>query len=318
MNETEIVEVLRSYELGNLRAAQPLDVDPRRPWKVSTDCGEFVLRECRLYDSPEDLKFEHGLAVCLAERGFPLSRPVATREGKTWVEREARFFAVYVYIPGDQFATGNWKQAQDAGSCLARFHEIAGAYPQARTRKPPLGYRTTQDDTATVKQRWPDKDEVRWLVEGFQHLEKLLSASPLEEALLFNDFTTENVVFKKDKVSGVFDLECCFWGPRLIDLADSVLWFALVETGQEEVPEHTDKFDAACAKAFVRGYEAIHPLPEDESKLLPVALRRQIRRWAIYDMVDIQRPGRWNVWEWTHSNRQMGLVDASCQCVPEH
>lgn len=317
MNETEIVEVLRSYELGNIRAVQPLEVDPRRPWRVSTDCGEFVLRECRLYGSPEDLNFEHGLSAWLTEHSFPTSRAVATRQGATWLEKGAKFFAVHVYMPGEHFTTGNWKQGENAGRCLAHFHEIASAYSSARTRRPPPGYRTTHSDAAMVGERWWDRDEARWLLEGFECAERALSGVQLEKALLVNDFTTENVVFKKDQVSGVFDLECCFWGTRLIDLADSVLWFSIVETGQEGVAEHTDEFDLACASAFVRGYEIGQPLSHGERGLLPLALRRQIRRWAIYDLVDIQQPGRWNAWEWSHSKKQIDLVDATCDGVVE-
>ncbi|MCK4375107.1 MAG: phosphotransferase [Candidatus Brocadiae bacterium] len=137
-----------------------------------------------------------------------------------------------------------------------------------------------------------------------------LFSRPLEQALLVNDFSTGNVVFERQAASGPFDLECCYWGPRLLDVANSVLWFSIVETGQEGVAEHEDELDIACAKAPVGGCEMVRPLPDWERRLLSAALRWQIRRWALYDLADVQQPGRWRASEWNHCKGQIELVDA--------
>ena len=317
MDKAEIAEILESYDLGIFQAAEPLDNDPRRPWKVSTDRGEFVVREGLLGGSPEDFRFEHGLADWLGEWGFPISQPLATRHGDTWVEIAGKFFAVYHYQPGEPFTRRCCAQAENAGTCLAGFHERASGYAGARTRRPLPGYRSPHQDAAVIRERWPHREEIRELLESFEQEEHHLFDTPLPEALLFHDFSTGNVIFVQHQVSGVFDLDCCAWGPRLIDLANSVLWFSLVETGREGVAEHQDELDKACAQAFVTGYEKVCPLTDPERRRFPMALRWQIRRWALFDSVETQPLGHWNASEWDHSRGQIILMDAASERIME-
>ncbi|MHC4591643.1 MAG: phosphotransferase enzyme family protein [Planctomycetota bacterium] len=312
MDPNEIAEILAAYELGRFQIAEPLDCDLRRPWKVVTERGEFVAKECFLNRSPEELSFEHGLAAWLSARGFPAARALPTRRGDTWVERGSRIFAVYVLMPGEPFSVRDAEQAESAGACLGRFHGLASAYESARARRPPPGYRHADGDAATIRERWPDRREVRWLLDTFRRFNGAVLGQPLPEALLVSDFRPGNVVFLGKEVSGLFDLECCCWGPRLVDLANSVLWFSFVEMGRDRVAQHGDEFDLACARAFLRGHESAQPLRDEERQLLPTALRRQIRRWALFDSVEIHQPGDWRDWEWEHSRRQIDLVDSAC------
>jgi len=317
MNEAEVRDVLRAYDLGRLHETEPLDCDPRRPWRVSTAGGEYVLRECRSNGSPADLAFEHGLADWLADGGLPVSRAVVTREGQTWVEKGGRFFALHPYSPGEPFRAGDARQAEAAGACLARFHEVASQYSGARDRKPQPAYRTAQVDAHTLCSRWPHREEVKCLVQDFERLEDELTSYSLSEALLCNDFSTGNVVFEGRRVPGIFDLECCHWGPRLRDLANSILWFGLVEAAEDDAVVTVYRFDLSCARALLQGYAGGHPLPGPELGLLPLALRRQIRRWALFDQVDAQGPGRWRADEWQFSRKQIGLVDASAHLLAD-
>lgn len=318
MNEAEIAEILEAYDLGDVRGAEPLDCDPRRPWKISTGRGQFVVRECRLYASAENLAFEHGLAAWLAERGLPAPRAVATGDGATWVESSGRFFAVYAYMGGEPFSAGNSEQAENAGACLASFHEVASAYEGACARRPAAGYRTGQRDAEVIRRQWPQRDEVSWLLEDFQRVGKLLFARPLPEALLFNDFSTGNVAFEDCQLSGVFDLECCFWGARLVDLANSLLSFSVVATSPGAEGEFDFEFDLACAKALLGGYESVQALSDQERRLLSTALRWQSRRGAVYHLADVQQHiGQWRAHEWDYAKRGIELVDATCEGVLE-
>ena len=77
MDKAQILDAFKAYDLGHVEKMEPLDF-PFRPWKVATDQGEFVVRQCRLNCSPQSLQFEHALTVWLAERGIPASLPVRT------------------------------------------------------------------------------------------------------------------------------------------------------------------------------------------------------------------------------------------------
>jgi Ser/Thr protein kinase RdoA (MazF antagonist) len=315
MNEQDVSTILQQYDIGSLRAAMPFDF-PHRPWKISADAGDFVVRECFLNSRPEDLDFEHRLAWWLDARGFRVSQPVPARDGRTWCERNGRLFAVYSLIPGEHFLPGNATQAHSAGTALAKFHEVASAMDNVRNRRLPEGYRSATDNAAFLMKQHRDRAEIASLVSDFERLDGGLPPS-LPEALLFNDFRPGNLLFAGDDFSGAFDLDCCFWGPRLLDVAMSLLAFTLSLEGEEGVPG-TARFNLRCGRSWLAGYKGSCHLEGEEIRFLPLALRRQVRASALFDLADVAKQSkRWVQHEWDFSKLQIDLVDANCQCVIE-
>jgi len=317
MNRDDIEELLSAYSLGVLRSACPLDCDQRRPWRIFTDAGEFVVRECFLNRSPQDLAFEHDLSAWLVTQGFPVSRPMPTRAGTTWCEREGRVFAVYTPVSGQPFCAGNEAQAGSAGTALARFHAIASAFPRGRAKRLPRGFQSPRDNARFLAEAFPERPEVQWLTASFGEFDEELLPSRLQEALLFNDFHPGNVVFDGDEFAGAFDLDCCYWGPRLLDVAFSVLGFSLTLVGRPSVPA-TPVFHVGCGRSFLQGYRSVHAVPIPELHLLPTALRRQVRVRALFDLRDVAtHRGSWVDDEWELSKKQIDLVDANCDRIVE-
>ncbi len=314
MDRDEIAGVLGAYDLGRIQTVEPFDF-PFRPWRVVTDRGCYVIRECLLHGALQSVTFEHGLAAWLAGRGLPVSRALRTRKGETWVERGGRFFAVYNYLPGAPFTPGSARQAESVGACLARWHEVASEYQGAREKRPPDGFRTAQHDMDVLRSRWPEQPEITWLLGEFQAADEAMSGRAPDQALLHNDLQPGNCVFDGAEVCGIFDTDCCFWGPRLHDVANSLLWFSFVETGQEGIAEHEDRMDVDCARALFAGYQSVCPLPGGDMDMLPDALRWRVRRWALFDTLDAHPAGHWSDWEWTHSARQIDLVDRACNQI---
>lgn len=75
MTEADIGALVEQYDVGALRAAVPFD-SPSRPWKITTENGDFVVREGLLNSDPAELDFEHRLASWLDAHDFPVSMPV--------------------------------------------------------------------------------------------------------------------------------------------------------------------------------------------------------------------------------------------------
>lgn len=314
MDERDIAAVLAKYDLGELKRASPFDCDHRRPWKASTDSGDFVVRECFL-SSRADLEFEHGLASWLHGRGFPVSVPVAARRGGTSCELDGRLFAVHTLVGGTPFRAGNTAQAGSAGAALAGFHSVASAFPQARGRKPPQGFRFPRDDADFLLGKRGDREEIARLAAGFSRLDGELRSQRCPESLLFNDFQPGNVLFAADEFAGAFDLDCCCWGPRLLDIAKSVLAFSLSLEGAEGVPA-TVFFHVPCARSFLEGYRRRRGLEPEELRLLPAALRREVRAGALFGLRDVEHHARrWVEHEWELCRRQIDLVDDGCGAV---
>jgi Ser/Thr protein kinase RdoA (MazF antagonist) len=313
MDEAQVLDILGAYGLGRVRKAEPLDF-PFRPWRVTADTGVFVLRPCYLNVTPRDLAFEHGLAEWLGQRGLPVALPCRTTDGATYVERGAGLFALFPCMPGAPFEVRNAQQAAGAGAMLARFHDEASRVEGAQDRGLPDAFRTPQRNVAAIRESWGRRPETEGLIEDFEELDWAVSQLGLGEALLHNDFTPGNCVFDGDEVRGLFDLDCCCWGPRMLDVANSLMHFAFVETGQEGVAEHQDEFDLPCAESFLRGYESAYPLPAAEKEHLPLILRRRVRAWMLRDLAEIAELGAWRPWEWRVSAMVIALIDG----VSEH
>lgn len=317
MTERDVEDVLAEYALGKLQVALPFDSDPRRPWRVSTDRGDFVVRECFLNKSPRDLESEHSLSLCLRNYGFPVSVPLATRRGETWCQKKGRLFAVCTVISGTPFHPGNATQASNAGTALARFHEIASVLPQARGRDLPQGFRSPCENARSLRRAHPRRPEIDSLVDDFKNLDHELRSHPLQEALLFNDFHPRNVLFAHDEFSGAFDLDCCYWGPQLLDVALSLLGFSLSLEGEPGAPASAVLY-AACGRSFLEGYCGQRPIPTQEQRLLPTALRRRVRANALFDLREVAATSRrWVQHEWELSKQQIDLVDRNCDAIIE-
>jgi len=315
MDERDIGAVLQQYDIGALRAAAPFDV-ARRPWKVSVDAGDFVVRECLLSNDSAGIDFEHRLASWLNAHDFCVSEPVIASDGRTWCERDGRLFAIYHLVPGRHFQAGNATQARGAGAALARFHHIATAMPAARSRRLPKGYGSAADDAAFLMCQHGDVAEIAALIADFQGLDADLPRS-LPEALMFNDFHPGNVLFAGDEFSGAFDVDCCVWGRRILDVAMSLLAFTLTLEGEPCVPGSAT-FHVECGRSWLAGYQDGVPLGPEEIQLLPLALRRQARIGALYDLADVAKQSkRWVQHEWDFSKLQMDMVDAHCQTAIE-
>ena len=217
-------------------------------------------------------------------------------------------------MPGRHFEAGNPAQARSAGAALASFHEVASAFPGAGNRRLPKGYRSPADDAAFLTRVYGDRRETTSLVADFEELDGQLQRL-LPEALLFNDFHCGNVLFAHNEFTGALDLDCCFWGRRLFDVAMSLLAFALSLDGEPGVPGSAT-FHVACGCSWLAGYRDRVPLGAEEIQCLPIALRRQARINALYDQRDVaEQSRRWVKHEWDFSTQQMALVDAHCQAV---
>lgn len=315
MNREDIGRILEEYDLGRLRSARPFDVDPRRPWKIVAAAGEFAVRECFLNCSQSDLEFEHGLAAWLENRGFPVSVPVRTVGGATWCNVDDSIFAVCTLVDGERFSPGHVSQARSAGAALVKFHKVASSFPPAAGKDLPDGFRSAHDDARFLLRTRSDRKEIGQITKQFAQFDEDLCSRALATTLLFNDFRPDNVLFLAHEFAGAFDLDCCYWGPRLLDLAKSTLAFGLSIEGQRGVPASAT-FDLACARAFLDGYRQRGPILPEEARFFPTALRRQVRASALFDLRDVEEQShRWIQEEWDLSRSQIDMVDAACESV---
>ena len=313
MTEADVRTLVEQHDLGALHAAHEFDT-PGRPWRITTDTGDYMVRQRLLSGDPGELEFEHCLAAWLDARGFHVPVPVPMHDGQTWSAVDGELLAIHHFLPGLHFVEGNAVQARNAGAALATFHKLTGDFPGGKARRPPEHFRSLERNIAVVVEAYGDREEVRSLVADCRELDAQLPCS-LPHALLHNDFHPGNVLFTRDEFAAVLELDFCFWGPRLSDIAQALLAFAF---SFDEKPGEMAiaKFSTQCARSWLDGYSDHFPLEATELLLLPVALRHRTRADALFHLRDVgEQVGKWVEHEWDYAAQQVTLVDAHSQAL---
>jgi len=249
---------------------------------VMTPEGRAVLR---IYETHRDLgkvRFEHDVLLALADQQLPYAvpEPFRTYEGLTYTMLEdgtERYACMFRYIDGVRPNSNHPRTAESIGEmtgqlsrALARvqvsratayppYYELEAAHPTCTEERiasfclsPPEAFR--QHACALVR----IYEEFTRFHANLTHLRKL------PHQLVHGDINHSNVlVSESDQGLGVavLDFEFCTWDLRAIEPA-------VVLSGYlSESP------DWSQVEAFIRGYNAIISLSDDEIEAIPLLIR---------------------------------------------
>lgn len=269
----------------------------------------FVLkRRNPRYAVEQWVAFDHALMAHLRARGIPVPLPLPARDRRTWLHLDGAIFELSEFIPGDEHRWGDASQVRAAGEMLARFH-LAGEdfRPPAEKswdRYHSPGAITSGLRTARIEQYAVFPEPYAAVRAAERIASRLLIRLPDAEywalplAIVHGDWHPANLKFAGDRVVGVFDLDWCTSQPRVVDLADGLLFFC-GHRAEPIVPgdiwslTQSFEMDAGLVGAFGEGYLAhIHPTPA-ELQALPDLMRA---RWLFcrVDAADRKvEPARW-------------------------
>ena len=166
----------------------------------------------------------------------------------------------------------------------------------------------------------PRLPQANAMLRSARQLEPLLSdaiVSELPSAITHGDYTPANVLFHGDKVGGIFDFDWVSRQPRLLDLAEALIFFA----GRRTTPIDPDSIwslvqtwqpDKETASAFLRSYQSVWPLGESECSALPLLMRecwlgvriRAMRKVPHADRLRILTEGAFVPLEWIEGQGQ--------------
>jgi Ser/Thr protein kinase RdoA (MazF antagonist) len=205
---------------------------------------------------------------------------------------------VYPFIAGMCLEHADAAALAEVAQALARFHQVAAAYPAAQTLPPVSQYSTV--GVARQSDRMEDPEllaEVylclereagagefgaalavarRWLARlGTEFDRSVYTALP--HTVTHGDFTLANLLLDDaGRAKGIFDLDWARWAPRIRDVADGMLFIA----GSRRTPlragdiwslaEAPDLSVERCA-AWLRAYQRVAPLSGAETKAIPLA-----------------------------------------------
>ncbi len=234
-----------------------------------TDGNErYVFRVYALdWRSKTYISEEIKLLLFLREHGLSVSYPIADNTGKYIQHLPApegnRYGVLFSYAKGEKLQNFPPAAHEAIGEFMARFHSLTINKHIERT--------TYNIDTLLTKpqeylsrflpantEEWQYMDALRrYLISEFSG-ERM---SALRYGIVHLDIWFDNVNIDSDNTITVFDFDFCGNGWLSLDIGYYIMQLY-----------HTEREEALCQEkleSFLRGYERITPIPEEEKALLP-------------------------------------------------
>jgi homoserine kinase type II len=271
---------LDQYDVGAPEALKGISAGIENTnYFVTTSEGRYVLT---LFEKlkPRELPFYLNLMACLAERGIPSPKPVASRAGRLLGELNGKPAALVSFLPGRDLARPTTAHCAQIGAMLARIH-LAGEDYGARMDNP----RGPKWWTAVMPELLPfmAEGDVALLREEVR-FQSLYRRSDLPRGAIHADLFRDNALFDGGRLSGVIDFYFACTDALLYDVAITVNDWCMSAGGT---------LDAARTTALLDAYRGVRAFTPIERGAWPVMLRAAaLRFWAsrLYDF-HLPRPG---------------------------
>jgi Ser/Thr protein kinase RdoA (MazF antagonist) len=282
-------------------AAYPQDCGPRRVeslgssggfsgaqfWRLETARGLLCLRRWPAeHPNRERLRWIHSVLDHVSSRGFDaVPVPIRTATGESSCSFEDHLWELTEWLPGaaDYLHAPTPEKLEAAMAALARWHAAAASFPRGVAAEgESLGIKSRLEQLKKLQADGVAKlsidveikavEEPEWselaalanrLIAGFVRVApavdcKLLSALSTQVPLqpCIRDIWSDHVLFEGNRVSGIID----FGAMRVETVAGDVARLLGSLAGD----------DLLAWQHGLEAYQAVHPLSDDESALVPV------------------------------------------------
>lgn len=292
----EAVRILRRWGID----ASADDVEPGSGTAnasaiVNAERGRLMLRRRNpRYARTDWVRFDHELLRHLGEDGLPVPRGVCAEKGQAWLREGSRVYELFEFIEGVQHAPGDPAELAAAGETLARLHESAARFDPA-AEKPWPRFHDPKDARDGLEDliRAARGEDAATLTEALDLARDLTQRLPdtaywsLPQTVVQGDYHPANLKFRDGRVVGVFDWDWASRQPRMVDVADGLLFFC-GERGGALIPgdiwslTQAFRIDEERVERFLEGYSAVIEASPREWGALPDLMRC---RW-LYCRVD--------------------------------
>ena len=284
----EAMDVLGAWNLRKIRGLRPLARGSRHSPKlvVLTDGEAYLLKRRAAHRSRMDrIAFSHVVQKSLERRGYPVAGLIEDRHGRTLVEHERGIFELFRFVRG-RHGERSREASPIAGALMAEMHErlrsaglpspagLTGSYHGAGAVRQALEQAADMAQAVEKKRIEGLRPCCGWLAQAYidaaTRVERL-GVSHLPRRVLHGDWHPGNLMWRDGKVVAVLDFDAIRIGPRVFDLANGALQFAVTMRGDEPPERWPDGMEVEWTQAFVRGYESAVPsrLEPGERQAIP-------------------------------------------------
>lgn len=262
------------FGLGDPIEVEPLpDGHMNHNWRVRTATGCYAVKQC--VDVHADAaRWHHTLMNALADKGFPVPRPVVAPDGRTVLEQAAGTFTVQPWIEGGLRAgcALGVDEAGRLGEFLGRLHlGLADLRPAPDPLEPapmrdPVAAHAKAEDYIALIDGLPAPTRFDWFARSaLREKQRLLdewghdepAAEPVgPSAWAHGDFQDLNLIWRNGDVVGVIDWD----RTRVQPIADELVRSAVLMFWDED----GEFMDLPRISAYVAGYRAVVPVTDEQ------------------------------------------------------
>lgn len=222
----------------------------------------------------------------LHERGIPISRPVARRDGRflgrILAPEGVRYYALFTFAAGKTMSLTDEEQLYRMGAEMARIHVVSNKFQTKHQRQPMDLTFLVDKSLERVRRYWPpDRNEDLDLIqtsatEAREEILNLLRNPYHTEdgwGPIGGDFHNVNTFFDDKGELGFFNFDWCGPGWRSYDIAAFLQNTKLMQ-GPEKYTE-----------AFFAGYYSVRPLSRNEhAAIAPFLTIRRVWLTGLFTM----------------------------------
>jgi homoserine kinase type II len=289
-DEEQLAPVLSHYALGQLQAAQRIEQGfVNDNWVVETDRGRYFLKrrhpdlhEPEKANDTRMILAQHDLMKWLREADFPAPAIVPTVGGQTLLILNGDLYEIQGYIEGDPYDHDRSAHLEAAATMLGRYHaRVKGFAPRALCTHGDL-YSPTNASAAlrlvtTRLHEACQPGEAPGLAAILQQLKsrahdlatRFARHQTVPRLVIHGDYYAGNLLFQDDQIVGVVDYDKATWQPRIVEVAEALIYFASSRPGQLKHLVYPGFLEWKPLKRFLQGYACLVTLDENEVCALP-------------------------------------------------
>jgi len=267
------VRVLSHYDIGVVHKARPVSRRVPKMMFVSERGKFFLKRRPRGKNDVSRVAFAHALQSHLAQKGFPVTSLVPTREqSNTILKINHHIYELFEFVSGSRY-DNSVEATLDVGRQLAAFHGHLTGF--AHDWKP---LRASFHDSATVRRHLKTLGSDRLAgpsLEMQATAEALMgmynASSPRvnqcgfdswAEQVVHGDWHPGNMLFDAGRIVAVLDFDAIRIAPPITDVANAMLQFSIIG-GRPNPADWPDFFDQEKLRAVLAGYRQVVELDKN-------------------------------------------------------
>lgn len=230
---------------------------------VKTTRGKYILKIVVRNNPFSRVRYEVDLLNFI--KGLPTPNPVKAKNKQYLLDYNKTNKAfIYPYLPGRQLKKIDKSMLKQVGEFLGKLHLRTKNFKSSVRRMElyNIDQKYFREMIKVSRKSLKDKKIQKWIDYMGKNLMQYLLPKSLPQGGMHIDYKPENVLFTKDKITGIIDFDNSYNGPLVLDLANTMMWFCSEE----------GKFDVKNAFAIYQGYRSIRKLNSQEKEYLFEAL----------------------------------------------